>query len=386
MTGRGRRPRVVLVGGPDVDQRLDLMDHLRADFELQAVGSEPALGHRFSERGYAYRSYTLDRGFNLGADLRSALELARVFDELRPDLVHAFDTKPAVVARLAARRAGVAVIVGTLPGLGALWTYDTPPVRRRRAVFRVLHRLADRASAATVFQNRDDLDLFVDAGIVQRRRAVLIEGSGLALERFPEIGPRRRTEARRKLGLDADVPVVLAVTRLVRSKGLEELAAAAEAVSKRQPGVRFLVAGARDPEALDALSAEEVTALGRHLEFLGPRQDVPDLLAAADVFAFPSRYREGVPRALVEAAASGVPIVAAEGPGSSTVLTDEESGLLVPPGDSAALADAIERLLADLGLAILFSNRARQDARSRFAIDSIGELHRRLYRRLLRAS
>jgi len=376
------RPRVVLVGGPDVDHRLALMDALSGEFELAAVGSSPELAPRFAERGYTYRSYHLSRRFDLWADARSAWELRRILSELDPDGVHAFDTKPAIVGRLGAWLAGVPVVLATLPGLGALYTYDTPRVRRRRAVIEKLHRLASKVSRATVFQNRGDLEEMVTRRVVAREKAVLIAGSGVERGRFDAVASdgERRRQARRALGVGDGAEVVLSVGRLLRSKGFEDLAAAARLLRAGRPRLRVLVAGPEDPEALDALDPAE---LGDGVDWLGARSDVPELLAAADVFAFPSTYREGVPRVLVEAAFAGVPIVAADAVGGREVVDDGATGLLVPPHRPELLAAALEKLLDRRELARRLATACRERALERFELGAIAREHRRLYHRLL---
>ena len=146
-------PKLVLVGGPDVNKRLDLMDKLEPHFQITAVGSEFGLKEQFEARGYAYHNYKLYRGFNLLSDLKSCYQLTRIFKKLKPDIVHSFDTKPNIVARVAAAMVSVPFISGTQPGLGALYTYQTPKIIRRRKLFAVLHRLACSVSNITIFQN-----------------------------------------------------------------------------------------------------------------------------------------------------------------------------------------------------------------------------------------
>lgn len=382
------RPRVLLIGGPDVHHRLELMDALAGDFECAAAGSDPALAGRFAERGYLYRAYPLDRRFNLAADAASISALTRVVDELRPDLVHAFDTKPAVVGRLAAHLAGVGAVVGTLPGLGSLYTYATPAVRRRRAVYERLHRLASRVSDATVLQNRDDLNELVARRVVSAARAVLIPGSGVSRGRFQGVAGDRdlRRRVREDLGIAPEAPVTLTVARLVRAKGLLDLVRAAPAIRQKVPGCRLLLAGGEDPGNPDALTPTELALAERELDWLGERRDVPALLAAADLFVFPSFYREGLPRVLVEAAFAGVPIVTTRNPGCREVVEDGISGALVPPRRPDRLAAAVTELLTDRGRALRFSREAGRRALERFELGAIAREHRRLYHRLLEES
>ena len=124
--------RVALVGGPDVDARLHLMDYLQGDFEFIGVGSEPTLDNRFSERGYTYQPYRLSRKVDPLADLITVWQLTNIFRHTRSQIVHAFDTKPRIWGSLAARIAGVPVVICTLTGFGTLYASDGASSRRIR--------------------------------------------------------------------------------------------------------------------------------------------------------------------------------------------------------------------------------------------------------------
>lgn len=378
------RPRLLIVGGPDVDSRLELMDRLADDFELAAAGSEPRLAEPFHRR-HPYFHYSLSRGFDLTADRRSVSDLQTLIARWAPDVVHCFDTKPSVVGRLAARRARVPVVLGTLPGLGALYSYDTPSIRQRREVFRRLHRLAGRFSQLTLFYNLEDLELFVERGIVAAPKSRVIDGSGVSAERFAGLStrPDRRATARRRLGLGDNQPLVLAVGRLIRAKGPLDLAAAARTIRTAHPDCQIWWAGREDPEALDALDPAELARISREVKCLGPRSDLEDLLAAADVFVFPSFYREGIPRALIEAAFAGLPIVTTDNVGCREVVIDQHSGLLVPPRRPGPLARAVLDLLNDRQVAQSYGRSAGREARQRFELGRIAHQLRLIYHELL---
>ena len=122
---RRDRPRVLLVGSDDVDARIDLMRRLRDEFDVAAAGTAPALAARFEENGFAYHHFPLHRGSSPLRDLRTLGALCLLLGRLRPDVVHTFDTKICVYGRLAARAAGVPVVLGTIPGLGSLYSDNT---------------------------------------------------------------------------------------------------------------------------------------------------------------------------------------------------------------------------------------------------------------------
>ena len=278
-----------------------------------------------------FRSVSTD-SCNPFADCTALGSLSKLFAELRPDLVQSFDTKPNLLVPLAARRARAMRVVRTINGLG--WIYSSRSVKALALspVYRNLHRLAARSTAATLFQNREDMAFFERHRLLGKGTRRLIPGSGIDVDKFERArlaGPSR-AELRQALGL-GDGEVVITVTRLTRQKGIATLLEAAALVHEARPGVRFLLVGPRQSEGPLAISQAEIDRHAPYVTALGPRSDIPSLLQMSDVFAFPTEYREGVPRALLEAALAGLPIVATRMPGCSDVVEEGTSGFLVPP-------------------------------------------------------
>lgn len=382
---RRQAPHVVLVGSDDIDRRLELMSLLRRDFCLSGVGSVHSLHSRFAGRRFGYQWYPLARGVSPGMDILSISHLAGFFRQARPAIVHAFDTKPCVLARIAARLAGVPIIVGTLPGLGSLYAGNTPALRAMRALYQPLQRLACRMSDMTIFQNPDDAKQFVDSGLVRRECTHIIAGSGVRTDIFSRDAVEEGAVGalRGELGLGPDEMLITMVSRLLRTKGVLEFAVAAETVQARYPRTRFLLVGPLDHGSIDCLTPAEVALLQERVIWTGPRHDIPAVLAASDVFVLPSSYREGIPRALLEAASMGLPIVTTRSPGCDQVVADGENGLLIPVRDSTALQKAILRLVEDPGLRRRFAEESRRRAVERFDLRVIARHTRDLYKKLL---
>jgi glycosyltransferase involved in cell wall biosynthesis len=197
------------------------------------------------------------------------------------------------------------------------------------------------------------------------------------VERLPEAVDRDAVRA--ELGFGPGDHVMTMVGTFKRQKGHEYLVAAAAAVAPRDPRVHFLLVG--DGELLpDIVRRVAAAGLQDRVHFLGTRRDVPALLAASDSFVLPSLW-EGLPVALVEAMASGLPVIATEVSGTRQVMVAERTGWLVPPGDAARLADAMLDLLADPERACTRAGAGRERVVERFAAHHQAEHLARLFRR-----
>ena len=300
--------------------------------------------------------------------------------------MHAFDTKAGVWGCLAARLAGVPSAVGTVNGLGFLFRSDTWKQRLLSKSYQALQALACAASSATVFQNPDDAQVFVEAGMARREKVVLVPGSGVRTDRLDptRFSPEARASLRAALGIAPTDVVAIMVTRVIRSKGVLDLLAAARALRTTHPRLRFVLVGAHEPGSMDRLSDAELASLGQELLWLGPRDDVPALLAAADLMAFPSGYGEGIPRVLLEAAALALPIVTTDSPGCREVVEPGVNGLLVPIGDGRRARRGRGEACRRPGAAAAASAaNGRARAIERFDLGVVVERTRRLYRELL---
>ena len=302
------------------------------------------------------------RSVSPGHDLAALPELTRLFRGLRPDIVHTHNPKPGLYGRLAARAAGVPGIVNTVHGF-----YAAPddPWSRRTLVY-ALERAASTCSHVELFQNPEDLEVMRRLGVSPRKFELL--GNGVDLGRFQ---PRRNHEeirrARATLGVDSSAVVVGTVGRLVREKGFRELFAAAARMRSIRPEVVFVVVGPEDRVRDDALDASDVAAarsLG-NVVFTGHRHDVEDLYAGFDLYVLPS-YREGFPRSAMEAAASGLPVIATDIRGCRQVVDHDDNGLLVPVHDADALTLAIAELAGNEPRRVAMGRRGRRKAESDF--------------------
>jgi glycosyltransferase involved in cell wall biosynthesis len=360
--------RVVHVTTTDISLALLLGPQLRAFAKagMDVIGASATgpwvddlneWGIRHEAVGHATRSVSITD------DARALGELVRLFRRLRPDIVHTHNPKPGVYGRLAARLAGVPVVVNTVHGL-----YASPddPLVRRFLVYGT-ERAMSMCSQAELVQNVEDVAVLERLRVPRRKLQLL--GNGIDLDRFRP-RPEEAASARRSLGVGADQVVAGVVGRLVWEKGYAELFEAAKRLRQTRPEVVVVVVGPTDPEKSGSLTQADIDrarALGNVL-FLGERRDVQALYPGFDLFVLAS-HREGFPRAAMEASACGLAVVATDIRGCRQVVDHQKTGLLVPVRDPAALADAIETLAADpdrrrsMGLAARIRAEAEFDDR-----------------------
>lgn len=368
----GERPRLLLISGPDMDTRIPFMKRLEPDFDIAAAAPDPTLRQDFEDAAIEFLDYPLDRGASPLADLRTLLALCTLIRRWNPDLVHALSSKPAVWGRLAARIVGVPHIVGTLPGQGSLFLSDRPVVKVLRWIYTSLQRIACRVSDVTVVYNRHDERTFVERGILRQEKVRVIPGSGVPTEKYSRarVSNQEVATLREEFGISEESTVVTLIGRVVRTKGVMEYRAAASQLLERHGDLEFLLVGPRDDASVDRLTETEWEELVATITWTGAREDIVTILAATDVFVLPS-YAEGIPRALIEAASMGLPLVATRAPGCEDVVDHGSNGLLIDPGDAEQLEAAIERLLSDPDLRREYGEASRRKAEGEFDLDVI---------------
>ena len=290
--------------------------------------------------GFKHWAVPAERGWSPLAHGRAVAVLAGRMRRSMPDIVHTHTPIGGLVGRSAAVAVGHRRIVHTLHGL----PFDTHPTTIGDRVFLLAERALGARTQLLLSQSNADAATAQRLGI---GRDVRVIGNGVDTARFAP-DDRIREATRRALGVAAENVVVICVARLVREKGLLELASAAYALADR-PELVFLIVGRSEPSDRshleDALRSHPAArALGTRWQLLGVRDDVPALLRASDLFVLPS-HREGLPRSIIEAMAAGLPIVATDLPGCRELVRHDGNGLTVPKGDADALAAAIVSLL-----------------------------------------
>jgi len=318
------------------------------------------------------------KGMHPIAELKSLLRLIGVLRRLRPDLLHCIAQKPVLYGSLAARLTGVPAVIAALPGLGWMFTSREPRARlsRRLALLGYRHLLRHRGVRVLVQNETDRAQL---EGLA-RLDATLIPGSGVDLERYrprPPIAPSTSEPA-------APVTIMLA-SRLLWDKGIGELVEAMRCLRQRRVACRCCLIGEPDdgnPASVPRPWLANCVAEGL-VEWWGFRDNMPEVLRHAQIACLPSYYREGMPKFLLEASATGLPLVTTDTPGCRDIVEPEVNGLLVPPRHPIALAEALQRLVEDAGLRRRLGTRARAIAEARFGSELVAASVIAVYQDLL---
>jgi glycosyltransferase involved in cell wall biosynthesis len=330
-----------------------------------------------NEAGLEFHRIRLSRGgANPLRDIRTFVSVFSLLLRHRPTLVHNISIKPVLYGSIAARIAGVRGVVNAISGLGYVFT-ESERAGLLRRIARWLYRIAlNSSNVRVIFQNEDDRREFVHSGLVRENQTVLIAGSGVDLDSFA-VAPEPATSTVR----------ILFPARMLIDKGVREFAAAALLMKKTGLRAECVMAGGLDRSNPAALSEAEVRALEAEgaVQWLGHVSDMPRLLRDCHIVCLPS-YREGMPKALVEACAAGRPIVTTRVPGCRDVVREDENGLLVPPRDVPSLCAALERLVQNRQLRSRMGARGREIAEREFGIDKVVERTLLLYRDLAQRS
>jgi glycosyltransferase involved in cell wall biosynthesis len=366
-----------------------LLNQLRAlseaGYEACGIASPGPEERALASRGIAFLAVPISRNFTPLADLLSLWRLVRVMRRDRFAIIHTHTPKAGLLGQLAARLAGVPVVVNTIHGF--YFHERMRPLARRFYI--LMEKIAARCSTHIFSQNAEDLATAGREGIARPPQVELL-GNGIDLTRFDPraITAEDERACRRAVALPEDAPVVGFVGRLAAErKGFRDFLAAAKVIAGRLPSVRFVIVGEADhgkPDAVEPAVAAEYGIADRCL-FLGQRAnaELPPLYKIMSVLVLPSVF-EGIPRMVMEAAAMGVPAVVTDVKGNREVVTHDSNGLLVPFGDVPALAAAILRVLTEPETARRMSAAALEMAAGHFDERLVFAKVQDTYARLLR--
>ena len=346
-----------------------------AGFDVQVATALRPACDQIVKLGFVHHPFPLSRsGCNPLVELRTLWALYRLLRKVKPSIVHLVTIKPVLYGGLTARLAGVQALVAAVAGLGTVFVARGSNFSPLRLGVRWLYRLALRhRNLRVIFQNPEDRSVIVGFGAVRSEQTALIKGSGVVLSDYP-----MRPEP-------VGTPVVTFAARLLKDKGVVEFVEAARLLRNRAVASRFWLVGVPDPGNVTSINDTDVEFWRESglIEPLGYRNDIAEVFANSNVVVLPSYYGEGLPKVLIEAAACGRVVITTDRPGCRDAIEPNVTGLLVPPRNAAALADAIERLIQDAALRRSMGKAGRALAEREFGIEKVIDAHLRIYNELL---
>jgi len=384
------RPKILQLCAVDFTIFHFLLPLMRAQrdwgFEVEAACSAGEHIGLIQAEGFSVRAVPIPRSRNPLKLWRAYRALGRLFETLDYSAVHVHTPVAALLGRPAARKAGVPIVLYTAHGF-YFHEQMKPSIRN---LYIGMERWAQGYADFLFSQSDEDRLTALDAEIAPAERVLTI-GNGIDLNNFGAdmLDPMEKASVRSEFGIRAEHgPVITMMGRLVREKGYFEFIEAWSKIHEKFPEARALIIGDALPSDHDAAAMEIHAAIDElrlrdSIIFAGLRRDVPRLLAASDIFVLPS-WREGMPRSIIEAMASGLPVVATDIRGCREEVVHGETGRLVPARNSQALADALIELIESPQLRSRMGAAARRRAEQHFSEDLVIQRQEKIYRQLFR--
>ena len=316
----------------------------------------------------------IDRaGMNPFKEIGSLFLILKLFLKIKPDIVHLVTIKPYLYGGIIARIAGVKGVVSSVSGLGTLFIEEKFNIRLLRTLLYPIYKYAfNHPNQIVIFQNKDDLNEFINKKILKSSKTIIINGSGVDLRNFSNFEEPLGT------------PIVCFAARLIKDKGVFEYISAARLIKKRGIEAKFLLAGDLDTKNPTGLNFRELQEIKNEalIDFLGYQNEIPVLYAKSNIICLPS-YREGLPKSLIEAAAASRAVVTTDVPGCRDAIIPNKTGILVPVKDVDKLAEAIIWLIKNPSKRVKMGKAGRKLAEEKFQIKKVIENHLSIYSDLL---
>ena len=347
-----------------------------AGYDVTIVSEDTGVSHKIREAGLKTVNLPINKaGTNLKDEIKTFVFLYKLFKREKPDIVHLVGLKTMLWGSLACRLANVTAIVSAVCGLGVLFDEVHAHSFMTRTILKVLRFTHNKKRLAVIFQNNDDKAIFLKAKIMKEEQCAFTNGSGINLQNYdytpePVTGPVK----------------VIFTARMVEDKGTLVLIEAAKKLeSEYKDKVQFLLCGGLDSNP-NGITKEllESKCDGEYIQWLGYRKDVLELLKGSHIMAFPSWYREGLPKSVIEAEAIGRPVITTDSVGCRDTVINGENGFLIPIKDSRKLAEQLALLIEDRELRCRMGRNAREYAEKKFSLDDVVKKHLDIYKSLLK--
>lgn len=332
------------------------------DVTVMAI-EEESKGEEIRSHGIKFIPLPATRGgSNIFSEMSLVNFLHKIYKKERPDIVHHVAIKPVIYGSLAARWAGIPVIVNAISGFGTVFIQRKNFSPGKALIKRIYKYALNHPAIRIIVQNKDDYQLVTSFKGIRKDQVTMIKGSGVDLTEYAFAPTQKHSPL-----------VVLLAGRMLYDKGVEEFVNAARKIkADKKYVVEFLLAGKVDTENRSCIPVQKLLVWTKEgaVTWIGQQDDMLSLYRKADIVVLPS-YREGLPKTLIEACAIGRPIVTTNVPGCREVVRNGENGLLVEKGNSEELAKAISILLSDEQMRARMGIKAREIAEREFSIRSV---------------
>ncbi len=341
------------------------------------VATPPSVGEEIlKSHGLVFHPVDIYRkSLNPFRELSTLFSLYRLYKQVQPNLIHQVTIKPVLYGGIAARLAGVPAIVNAISGLGYVFVEGGMIRNMLRYLILKIYRYSHKhKNICVIFQNPDDLKVFLNSKIISEKQTCTIKGAGVSMDEYsPQPEPCE------------PITVTLA-SRMLWEKGVGDFVAAAKILKKSGVACRCVLVGDADPGNPNSISSEQLGVWKEEgaVEWAGLQHDIAAIFACSHIVVLPSYYGEGMPKVLIEAAACGRPIITTDSPGCREVVEDGLNGILVPVRDPQAIAAAIKRLIDDPEKRRLMGAEGRKKAKSEFSLELVVGQTMQIYSELIK--
>lgn len=340
-------------------------------WRVSVVGKDTGQSDKIKSLGIGFISSPIaPTGRNLLKEIGFYKFLVKLLNNSPDSLIHLVGLKNILWGSLAAKHLKKKKVIYSVSGLGYLFGEKSSKVIKS-LLLKILKYSMKGTSRFTIFQNKEDKQLFLESGICRDDNSILIKGSGVDLEKFSPVSNKNSSQKIR----------IIYAGRMLKEKGVEDVGEAAHILKDNyKDKIEFLLCGpvSDNPSSLTEVDLNNLQD-GTYIQWIGYREDINDLMSKSDIMCYPSYYREGVPKVLLEASACGLPLVTTDSIGCRDTVIDGKNGILVPVHNRVALAQALEKLILNPELRRKMGKRSREMAEKDYNVEDVAKKHVQLY-------
>ena len=345
---------------------------------VKVIAPQDEYSNLLKSNGIKYINWKLNRSsVNPISELFSIISLFKIILQEKPTIIHNFTIKACIYGTLISRFFSDIYIINAITGLGHLFISETLQTKILRNFLKPIYKIVFKSKRSyIIFQNFDDKQYLTKIGITDSKRSTLIQGSGVDINHF-------RNSKKTKEQFQSPIRILFP-SRIIKEKGFNEVLAAFNALIKKGENLELVLAGDIDKGNKSSLKKKEFSKLKKNqkITILGHVNNMKDIYQSADIVVLPS-WREGLSRALIEAAAMEKPIITTNVPGCKEIIDHGYSGIIIPPKDSEALESAILLLIRNQDLAFKLAKNTRSKVIREFEVNHINEETLKQYEYLL---